>query len=730
VTNSDSPVHWLVPLVARQAAVLHGGESGRAWDSNRGGDLDVVTRELDPWWPLRLPPGAHLCQRIRYDVTGSYWLVSQGLTILALDTLDDPQGIGQYGIPTADALAGSDGLASSGFRAAYLALKRIRKGMASEEAWQRIGELGRSDPAGLQGALTSSIGSNLAQHLAEEVLAGRVPDARIWGRVQWVQAARRFANPARGLKLTCLIAVRWFQRLAHPTGLWVIVAGPDGTGKSSLAQALPEACRGLFRRDVHMHWRPGLLPQPGSLLRISGGDPTTPHALRPHPILISLARLFYFWVDFGLGSLVKVLPMRIRTGMVVMERGWADMAVDPLRYRLRVPGGLVRALSWVLPRPDLLLVLDAPAEVVTSRKSELSPGEIERQRGEWRSLRLRGVERVLLDASRGAEQVLDEARSAIVRHLEQRALRNLRGGWVQLPPASSRFLIPRGPRKVARTALAVYQPVTPWGRLGWEAARIIASVGGFRLARRSDAPPEEVRQLLAAHLPRRSTFAVMRANHPGRVVALVVDEGGEPRMVAKLATTSDGSAALAREAEAITEFGPALRGALRPPRLLAVEPGILLLEAIRWRPHVRTWRLTEDSAAALGRFSRAGFVHGDCAPWNLLRTADGGVLCDWESARNDQVPFQDIFHFLVQSCALLGRPSTRSVRTGLYGRGWVGSVINAYSEAAGLASDSSTDALVNYLRESLDACDVNTREGRRGIRVRRELLAALERERL
>ena len=47
-------------------------------------------------------------------------------------------------------------------------------------------------------------------------------------------------------------------------------------------------------------------------------------------------------------------------------------------------------------------------------------------------------------------------------------------------------------------------------------------------------------------------------------------------------------------------------------------------------------------------------VHGDFAPWNLLRTADGIALVDWESSRFELDPMYDLAHFVASKGALLG----------------------------------------------------------------------------
>ncbi len=98
-----------------------------------------------------------------------------------------------------------------------------------------------------------------------------------------------------------------------------------------------------------------------------------------------------------------------------MERGWLDITVDPARYRLALPGNLARRLGAVLPREDLILVLDAPASVIHARKPELEPQEITRQLKAWKMLASQHPSRfAVLDVTETPAAVSRKAYEAIV----------------------------------------------------------------------------------------------------------------------------------------------------------------------------------------------------------------------------------------------------------------------------------------------------------------------------
>jgi hypothetical protein len=189
----------------------------------------------------------------------------------------------------------------------------------------------------------------------------------------------------------------------------MLIVGPDGSGKSTLAFALIDATRPLFTETIHMHWRPGLLPRPGAIVGVEPGDPTDPHARPPHGLVVSLGLLLYHWADFFLGSWLRIVPARACGALIVMERGWMDIGVDPRRYHLRIPQRLVELLGHLLPAPDLVVLLRADATVLADRKAELPVGELERQLGRWRQVRFpRSTRTLVLDASRSQHDLLTE----------------------------------------------------------------------------------------------------------------------------------------------------------------------------------------------------------------------------------------------------------------------------------------------------------------------------------
>ena len=130
---------------------------------------------------------------------------------------------------------------------------------------------------------------------------------------------------------------------------------------------------GAFRRTARLHLTPGLLPPPGRLLGRSTGDITQPHEREPSSAAGSIGRIGYLAADTALGWLPRVRIPAARSTLVVFERGWSDLRVDPRRYRLSGGEKMVRVLDRVLPSPDLRMLITADPNVVHARKPGSSP---------------------------------------------------------------------------------------------------------------------------------------------------------------------------------------------------------------------------------------------------------------------------------------------------------------------------------------------------------------------
>jgi thymidylate kinase len=89
----------------------------------------------------------------------------------------------------------------------------------------------------------------------------------------------------------------------------------------------------------------------------------------------------------------------------------ADIASAPTSGRRRIHGWM---LGHVYPRPDLVVYLDAPAEVLLARKGEGTLESIARRQADYRSLADEVEHFAVVDANRPLEAVIDDVVAEIV----------------------------------------------------------------------------------------------------------------------------------------------------------------------------------------------------------------------------------------------------------------------------------------------------------------------------
>lgn len=185
-------------------------------------------------------------------------------------------------------------------------------------------------------------------------------------------------------------------------GLWVAFFGPDGVGKSAVIERLQsDTLDEILGPATRFHFRPRV-----GLRRRERPPVTVPHAQPPRGRLTSMIKLLYWLLDCWLGYLWLVRPAKRRSRLVMFDRYLPDLLVDPVRYRLpqsvmRFSGALVR----LAPRPDLCVLLDAPAGRVQPRKREVSPAESERQRTCYLQVFAQYPGTLMVDANRSIDEV-------------------------------------------------------------------------------------------------------------------------------------------------------------------------------------------------------------------------------------------------------------------------------------------------------------------------------------
>ena len=104
-----------------------------------------------------------------------------------------------------------------------------------------------------------------------------------------------------------------------------------------------------------------------------------------------------------------------------------DAIVDPKRYRYSGPIELLWAIWSIVPKPDLIVCLDAPARVIWERKRETTLEETTRQRDAYRALADKLPNAKVVDTSQSPEKTIAEVTELILSTMAERNAKRFRG---------------------------------------------------------------------------------------------------------------------------------------------------------------------------------------------------------------------------------------------------------------------------------------------------------------
>jgi thymidylate kinase len=215
-------------------------------------------------------------------------------------------------------------------------------------------------------------------------------------------------------------------RYWNPAGKVIAILGVDGAGKSTAIDAILPVLNAATHKAVFLqHLRPKLLP-PLARFKINNQEPagvvTDPHGSEPSGILASWVRLAYLTIDYVLGYWLWTRPRIARQPAIVLfDRYFFDMALDPRRFRIGLPEPLIRRSWSLIPMPDLIVCLHGSPETIAARKGELPLAETQRQVDALVKFSRTQPRAVLVSTEGTVQQTRDDVLESLLKLLKSRS---------------------------------------------------------------------------------------------------------------------------------------------------------------------------------------------------------------------------------------------------------------------------------------------------------------------
>lgn len=202
-----------------------------------------------------------------------------------------------------------------------------------------------------------------------------------------------------------------FNRIANKSMFSISILGPDGSGKSTIINLLKKT-KLPFRETMYFHLKP--IKSQGVKAQINN-----PHGKPNYNAFISNIKLVYLFFQYNFGWLVNILPLKIKSSLVIFDRYYDDLFVDAKRYRF---AGSVMIAQWIrklIPKPYIYFVLTASSELIYDRKKEVPFHELENQIKGYNDLSCND-NFYILDASKSPDNICYEIICIITKHISKR----------------------------------------------------------------------------------------------------------------------------------------------------------------------------------------------------------------------------------------------------------------------------------------------------------------------
>lgn len=208
-----------------------------------------------------------------------------------------------------------------------------------------------------------------------------------------------------------------------PKGLVIGVLGRDGAGKSTFVREFGKAMQAYFPKVEKYHtfagfvYRRGMFPKKNSNWNLS-----TPHNEKLRNSFTSFLKINLFFMEAVLGYWFKVFPLKKKSGLIIFDRSFIDVLADPVRYRINLNRRYVRALHYLIPKPDIWIILDLPSDTLIKRKKDLTYEMAEHLRYEYLQLQKFLSNSIVINNENELNDTIVQASNFVLDYLKKKMI--------------------------------------------------------------------------------------------------------------------------------------------------------------------------------------------------------------------------------------------------------------------------------------------------------------------
>jgi thymidylate kinase len=377
--------------------------------------------------------------RLSYQGEGDYFLVkdSQGLNVIHIDcwtflhwrgiTFVDENVLSAHTNPHKNGFF----VPSSGIEASILLLKDLLyHGRVAEKYKDRILDCSNEDSESFLEAIRKPFSKKDADFILNMAKSGK-----------WEELENNHRSLRRTLFKNALLkkpllqlkhwAIYFYGRLdkflLSKGGMFLVLIGPDGSGKSTTAELLLESkIEKLFQKKNYFHGHFHFLPELkkiASFFQIGGKKSPSNykehHGKFPEPFgfLRCIVYPLYYGLNYFIGHIL-IKKIRARDGLVIFDRYFYDYLIQ--RQFSRCPRLLLYTIAKIIPKPDMIIYLKNNPEEIYKRKPELPIEEIERQSKTCEDIASRFKNTVVIETSCNPEKVAEKIQRIIINRVKEK----------------------------------------------------------------------------------------------------------------------------------------------------------------------------------------------------------------------------------------------------------------------------------------------------------------------